>query len=195
MDLSDEEWLPVSGQSMHLMWLRGEREKPEVQRELARLDPSRAGSLFERPDLRSPEENRLRMEILYGFRGTILNEVPGSTTWHEVRYLRHGHLASLRVIYSLEWCSPTDRNELHKVAMRRSRRLLTDPGKWASPILWGHARQGPFTILEGNNRLVAYVTSRREDLTVPAIIGLSPSSCTWHPDDHPPPSPHDAQGL
>lgn len=40
--------------------------------------------------------------------------------------------------------------------------------------LWGHDRSGPYTILEGNNRLTAYEsTGRTGKLSLPVLVGLS----------------------
>jgi hypothetical protein len=36
---------------------------------------------------------------------------------------------------------------------------------------------GPFTIMEGNNRLASYAFSDRTDLDIIAFIGLSPLRC------------------
>ena len=50
--------------------------------------------------------------------------------------------------------------------------------------MWGHDRGGPFTILEGNNRLIAYAsTAPRPALEVSVFIGLSKSPCFWHRAD------------
>jgi hypothetical protein len=39
---------------------------------------------------------------------------------------------------------------------------------------------GPFSILEGNNRLTAYACSTHSGLNTPVFVGLSPMRCLWH---------------
>lgn len=41
------------------------------------------------------------------------------------------------------------------------------------PILWGHDKGGPFAILEGNKRLIAYTAGARAGIDIPVLIGLS----------------------
>ena len=44
-------------------------------------------------------------------------------------------------------------------------------------------RHGPFTILEGNNRMVAYAASGAEAVIPRVYVGVSPSPCIWHGPD------------
>ncbi len=180
VSLAEEEWRAASVFSVHLAVLRAELEKLRAQ-----LPPD-AVALIERPDVHDPLANHRRMRILYGYRAELLGEVPPDTRWYEVHFLRHEHLADLEVISRCGWDSPNDHNELHKVALGAPRPLHTPPSLWEHPVLWGHERTGPFTILEGNNRLVAYVSCGGKELNVPALVGLSPSLCFWHRDDSPP---------
>ncbi len=76
------------------------------------------------------------------------------------------------------------KNELPKVAARKKLPLRVAPSSWERPILWGHDRNGPFTIIEGNNRLTAYAASGQSGLNIPAFIGLSTMRCVWHLSDN-----------
>jgi hypothetical protein len=55
------------------------------------------------------------------------------------------------------------------------------------PILWGHSKAGPFTIIEGNKRLIAYAATGETTINIPVLIGLSPMRCLWHILDQAPP--------
>jgi hypothetical protein len=175
--LETELWNPVGIYPVHLAFF---------QAEFAKLPGKMPGDeeLAEHPDPGDPAQNERRRTLLYGWRGPLLNRIPDSTTWYEVRYLREGHLHQLRAINFPEWNSPKDRNELVKVARRKPIALTEEPHRWRAPILWGHDRRGPFTILEGNNRLTAYATlSRRPPLQLAVYVGLSVDRCCWHVPD------------
>jgi hypothetical protein len=59
--------------------------------------------------------------------------------------------------------------------------MHSPPSNWGTPILWGHDRKGPFTIIEGNHRLVAYASqANKSGLSVPVFVGLSKTPCFWH---------------
>jgi hypothetical protein len=156
------------------------------QAEFANLPGTKSGDeeLAERPDIASAAQNERRRKLLYEWRGRMLFHVPASTTWYEVRYLREGHLHQLRAIDFPEWNSDKDHNELLKVAKRKPIILTHEPHRWPAPILWGHDRKGPFTILEGNNRLTAYAAlNPRPPLEIAACVGLSADPSRWHMPD------------
>jgi hypothetical protein len=68
-----------------------------------------------------------------------------------------------------------DGNEVLKA--RKKIHLIEAPSNWKSIILIGHTRIGPFTIVEGNNRIVAYMSSNRNGLDVPVYVGLGLVPC------------------
>ena len=176
--LSSQSWTGVSVDRMHLAFLRSDWDKlcfggNEVSR-----------SLIDEPDLSSPEQNLRRRDLLYSGRAQLLVKVPPDTQWYEVRYLCEPHLNELLVIGRCGWDSNRDGNQLLQVASRRNDELQGSPENWESPVLWGHSFAGPFTILEGNHRLVAYARSApRPELKIVACIGLSPTKCFWHLPD------------
>jgi hypothetical protein len=163
---------------MHVAFLAAEFDKIDdtVSSDLA---------LVTAPDLRDPAQNERRRELLYRRRERLLAYVPESTEWFEVRYLERHHLPQLRAINFGTWNSPgVDENELPRVAHRRRTPLLVSPSEWPPPILWGHTRAGPFTVLEGNNRLTAYAgATQPPTLHVRAVVGLSGDRCCWHLPD------------
>jgi len=176
--LADETWTSATSAEVCLAFLRAEWDKvPEITGWHDR-------GLIDAPDLRDGRENSLRRLILGSWREPLLAQIPADTLWWLVRSLRHTHTAELLVIASDDWRDPIDRNELLNVAQRRGEALRIPPTEWSPPILWGHEREGPFTILEGNNRLVNYAASAPQlAFEVECFVGLSPSPSVWHLPD------------
>jgi hypothetical protein len=178
--LSDEHWRRVDNSEACLAFLLAEWDK-EAGR-TAWYDKA----LIENPDLADPTQNAIRRLILGSWRAPLLDKIPVDTTWFRVDSLREAHLHQLFVIGSDDWRDPEDHNELLQVGRRRGEPLDRPPSDWHAPLLWGHGRSGPFTILEGNNRLVNYAATReRPPLEITCFIGLSPSPCVWHEPDRP----------
>jgi hypothetical protein len=170
-------WQPVTVHAVHLAFVSAEWPKLPLAMPAER-------HLIDAPDLTNASENERRRALLYSWRKPLMEKVPRGTSWYEVRYLERRHLDELLVIGRCGWDDVADRNELPMVAKREHLVLATPPAEWSEPILWGHDRSGPFTILEGNNRLVAYAaTSVPPTLKIPVYIGLSPSRCCWHLPD------------
>lgn len=178
--LSAELWHPVSNAEACLAFLRAEWDK-EAER-TAWYDRI----LIDEPDLGDPSQNAIRRLILGSWRAPLLDKIPTDTSWFRVHFLHESHLDEIFVIGSDDWRDPGDKNELLQVAKRRGKALNGLPTDWHPPLLWGHSQEGPFTILEGNNRLVNYAASAsRPPLEIVCFIGLSPSPCVWHEPDRP----------
>ena len=189
--LSSEKWGEVSFDIVSVTFIRGEafKHKDFTESECR---------LIRTPDLTNSEENLARCLLLARMRGGLLSGIPPDTVWYEVRYLKGEHLDELRVLRYPYWISPNDENELGKVGLRIPKRLQkepkalagnqvleyfsADPNQWQSPILWGHSKAGPFTILEGTHRLVSHYAEAQASVTFRNIVyvGLSESSCHWH---------------
>lgn len=182
MSLAQRDWTAVSIHKVVLAWLRAEREKLAAQFSELPADLWMHGlaKVIDKADLDSPIENRARLRLLYFARSLFFFEIPPDTAWYEITHLSDGDLAELHVVRHGNWTDAADKNELVKVAARKNFTLRTPPADWATPILWGHDRTGPFTILEGNHRLVAYAASGRSDLDISVLVGLSPTACIWH---------------
>ena len=186
MTLADMQWKRASLHRVVLAWLRAERK--EVAERLAQLHPSLwrpAGfpALLDNADVENTQENRDRLRLLYLIRNVFIVELPPDTVWYQVRNLRHEHLSQLRAVNEANWIDPADQNELFKVASRKKLKYEQPWQEWDSPILWGHDRNGPFTIIEGNHRLTAYTACGQNDLNIPIFVGLSRMKCIWHPPD------------
>jgi hypothetical protein len=177
MSLANKNWTPVTIHMVVAEFLRSERKRFE------RSDPAFVAAI-DHPDLTDAQQNRLRLYLLYYVRRWVFGEIPPDTEWYDVQNLTADELDELRVIARCGWDDPSDRNELRKVAARKPDALKSPPTEWPYPILWGHSKAGPFTIIEGNHRLAAYTsTSSASGLSIPVLIGLSPTPCHYHIDD------------
>jgi hypothetical protein len=176
--LKDQLWRRVTVHAVHLAFVRAEWNKIPLARPEER-------QLIEAPDLTNVSENNRRRELLYSRRAPLLAKIPRDTAWHEVQHLERTHLEQLFVIGRCDWDDSKDKNELSNVAKRKHFVLETPPARWSEPILWGHSQVGPFTILEGNHRLVAYAgMSEPPTLKIRVYVGLSRNPCFWHLRDH-----------
>jgi len=149
--------------------------------------PSAWQAVIDHPDTTDPRQNHLRLRLLYYARLELMAEIPPDTTWHEVHALTEHDLGDLRIMARCGWDTPSDRNELLLAARRLPKEpLRAVPSSWKKPILWGHDVHGPWTILEGNHRLMAYAANDMPaPLSVPVLLGLSPTPCLWHLPDEP----------
>ncbi len=140
-------------------------------------------ALIDAPNFEDESENCKRAFLLC-FRAPLLFRIPSSTIWYKVVSLKESHLNELLVIGRCGWDDGADRNELLNVAKRKPDKLRSVPSEWTIPILWGHAKEGPLTIIEGNHRLVAYAALQtRPELSIRrmsvclqiTVIGICPT--------------------
>ncbi len=184
-------WRPISVHEFVAEFLLSERHKfaaieHHLSIQLTGVTPTKLFAIIDNPNLTDAFENHLRLRLLYLTRCFLLGEIPPDTQWYEVRNLTDTELRDLHVIARCGWDDPkgADKNELLAVAERKPQTLTKPPASWRRPILWGHDKTGPFTIIEGNNRLTAYASTKpAPGLSVPALIGLSPTPCFWHIHD------------
>jgi hypothetical protein len=181
--LATKHWSRVSVHKVVLAFLIAERATnvAQAQRDapdlIASLD---APKLLDMPDLSDPEQNHDRLRLLYVIRSRFAREIPPDTHWYEVSNLTDDELSELYVVAHAAWTDPVDQNELLNVAKRKNEKMSDPPANWPPIILWGHSEKGPFTIIEGNHRLVSYARSGQHDLSIPVFVGLSPTLCFWH---------------
>jgi hypothetical protein len=179
MALAQKIWKRITVHKVVLEFLVAEREGNVAQRLVSTgiISSSELAKLLDTANIDDPTENFSRLRLLCRYRCVFLGEIPPDTRWYEVCNLTHDELFELHVVGRCGWDDPAgqDRNEVFKVAERKNKQLLSAPSEWKSICLWGHSKEGPFTIIEGNNRLVAYASSQRRDLNIPVIVGLSPS--------------------
>lgn len=188
MSLADKEWTPVSVYRVIAAFLVSEREG-NVQRyfvDAGLISAAEVARLLDAPDIDDPEQNYMRLRMLYRIRSVFFGEFPPDTAWFEAKNLTNAELVELRVVGRCGWDDPDhDQNELLSVAKRSNEVLTVPPAEWKPVALWGHTKAGPFTIVEGNHRLVAYARSQRVDLNIPVLVGLSPNNFSYNLADRP----------
>lgn len=174
--LCEENWDRCSAQAVVQAFLRAEWDK------WPQLHMTGDRGIVDHGDQDDLEQNNLRSSLLWAVRGPLLQWVPTDTVWFRVQFLRAVHFAQLRVIFCEGWAYPEESNELERVAARKSLELRGAISDWDAPVLWGHDSDGPFTILEGNNRLTALAGSaaNRQECAIEVYVGLSQQLCRWH---------------
>jgi hypothetical protein len=182
--LADEQWLPASFDDVVKSFLDSERDRFERYFELSEADRDLIERIASSTATGGELGPTLRRSLLGLIRFGLFHHVPPTTKWFSVA-LRSSYLDEIRVIARCGWDDPADRNELRKVAGRCPRITLKEaPERWKPVVLWGHSEDGPFVILEGNHRLVAYAANGdMPNVCVQSFIGLSPDICNWHPLD------------
>ncbi len=187
-------------------WLRAEMDSPRFGHHLRLSDVDR--QIIERPDLNDPAENALRRELLR-YRDDILTTISQDTVWWEVELAAEDLSRLLAINYPAWEIYSGGTGKLLKVAeairdgirppaddpkvadglaaiqenVRGIYRTLAD-GKSVGPlILLGQKATGPFTVIEGNKRVVALCWRHCLDIVpcpaVPAYVGLTPAPCPW----------------
>lgn len=176
--IADQKWEEVSINEIILVFLTGEyNECVKNFGELALIHKE----IIQNPNLNNESENSIR-SMLLAFRIGIMAQIPLSTKWYKVSSINESNLNELYSINDTGWVSDEDNNELLKVAKRKKINLKTDSQNFIAPILFGHNKYGPFTILEGNKRLTAIAAANARFNSV-CYIGLSPDLCSWHVQD------------
>jgi hypothetical protein len=172
MALSGMAWTEISSHQVIAEYLRSERDKFAFPPWL---------DLIDHPNLSDPLENHKRRRLFLIRRGVLWNEIPADTQWFEVNNLTDSELDELYLSarHTSEWDAAG--SQLNVVARVARLPLTAPPDRWPRIILWGHDKSGPFSILEGNHRMLAYAyASPRPAMNVTAYVGLSPSYCFWH---------------
>ena len=179
--LEDEAWASSSYDAMVLAFLKGEWSR-------WRLADRGDVKLITEPDLTDTIQNQTRRRLLDSVRRVLLSQIPRDTRWFEVRHLGARHFWQLRNIHRSDWSGHSDTHELLEMARLQPERLRQEANSWGSwrPILWGHNRTGPFTIIEGNHRLTALAGARaalQENIRMVTYVGISTRPCEWHRPD------------
>ncbi len=154
------------------------------------------------PHLDDPRENARRRALLFIRHFALWRELPAGTEWFEVE-IRTADLAQIRVFPRAQWrklargdfnitriAERLRRFRSHNVseaaflskiaALRDGLRQDVDPG---AVLLIGLNESEPFTVLDGNHRLVAAILKSPETvLRFRFLCGLSPrmTECCWY---------------
>lgn len=195
----------VSNPEIHHAWLKSEwfrisHQYPDVDR-----------GILDSPNFEDEKENELRKRLL-AHRGPILDPLPPDIIWHAVN-VGQSDVEKLYIIPIFDWFLDTGRTfslvgTLEHLAPNRgyynqSREVCTiDHFNEVSRKLsfWGCYKEaqanerlilvatetkGPFTIIDGTHRAVAYLKKEKDALSVfpwKGYLGISPNCRTyrWH---------------
>ena len=128
--------------------------------------------VIDNPDLNDPLQNHKRLRLLYLKRAKFIIEIPPDTTWWNVRSLTEDELGELGVSaqHTEQW--NVDNYKLESVAAVVRKGLTSPPTTSARthhPV--GSRETGPFSILEGNHRMLACAnTARRPPLNIDVYV-------------------------
>lgn len=159
------------------------------------------GQMVASPDLDEVVENALRRALLFVRHGTLWRELPRDTEWFQVE-LKVSDLKNIRVFPRAQWrklaqgsfgiteiCesitlgprSDVGTEFMSKIKSLRSR--YQEQNELGAVLLIGQSENGPFTILDGNHRMVAAILASPETMNQKLRIfcGLSPrmDACCW----------------
>jgi hypothetical protein len=181
----------------------------EVIAEFLRSDFSNAGfrecpvawrEIIMCPDLADAKENMKRRAIHMLRHLTLWNEIPHDTEWYEVR-INKSALEQVRVFPRAQWrklargnfaitrITEDLRARRHKLNAKFiskitaiEEQLRQGDHEFGAVILLGESKEKPVTVLDGNHRLVATMTSARELSGLRFMCGLSPQMdrCCWY---------------
>jgi hypothetical protein len=136
-------------------------------------------------DTSRPADNHFRLRLLHHICGQVVCEIPPDTAWFAVRSLSRRELDEVTVIAPWGWHVDGD-HRLLAVAPVRGAAMESCPSSWRMPVLWGHSRDGPFTIIDGHHRLTSYARyAGASTPSIPVLVGLSETPCWLHAMDHP----------
>ncbi|HEX3353036.1 MAG TPA: hypothetical protein VHS34_09460 [Terriglobales bacterium] len=178
-------------------FLKTDFHKPEFRKYQQTL-----GEVVTAPNLSDAVENAVRQALLFVRHGALWRELPEGTQWFEVE-IEKSDLERIRVFPRAQWrrmargnfglpdvsqriaggdCSDVaDEAFLLKIQQLRTR--LEDGWLPGAVLLIGLNQSGPFTLLDGNHRMVAAMLASPEDLSrFRFYCALSPrmNECCWY---------------
>jgi hypothetical protein len=144
MALFHKEWNTITIHRVISEFLRAERDN------FAPIHPPWT-PLINSPNLDDPLENNKRLRLFYIKRSIFWIEIPLDTIWYEVNSLTANELDELYVSAKHNPVWDGAGNKLDRVAAVEKIPLHTPPEAWGRVILWGHNKDGPFSIIEVSN--------------------------------------------
>lgn len=151
------------------------------------------------PNFNDNEENQRRHDILLSRRGPLWQKIPDDTEWWHVgpvnlRFIKRFHIIDkcgwnhlFEPDSSLESVVKNIHRDLqkHDTIYSIANSLLSKPQIMNnSTIIFGHSKDGPFTILEGNNRWCALMLHNNKGAILKGKIylyaGISKNACHWY---------------
>ena len=155
------------------------------------------------PDLQNQDDNEVRRALFNVRHAALWRELPEDTEWFEAE-IRSADLFRIRVFPRAQWRKVAARGDYgitrvaERVSQHREREALArafrekiddlrehlrQDGATGAVLLIGRDGSGPFTVLDGNHRLVAAILTFPEAVTrFRFFCGLSPkmARCCWY---------------
>lgn len=163
-------WKSVSEDEIIWSWLKAEMNDPKhqfadsykKQLENAKIDLK----ILDNPDFQLAEHNNIRRSIFNKVRGnySLWKPIYKNTKWYKVKMFVNGPFNHIFGPY------PPKPKEYVKLNLANS--------KLDGIILWGHYKEGPFIILEGNHRW--YARKKWLPYICEVYVGLSPAKYPLH---------------
>ena len=155
----------IGEEHVHAAWLAAELDSERFAKDVhAGLEAAGAGErLVTEPDLADPEQNRLRREILYAYRGGYVGRSLDGLAWHRAAFGPDEVLSILYIDWDY-WNDVSGGSRLASDAVPRLRSRGAEPG-YATvaardahpPLIAVRAAPGERIVLvEGHVRLTAY---------------------------------------
>ena len=157
--------------------------------------------LVDQPDFANQEENAQRRALLYLRHLSLWTELPANTEWYEIevaeqgidqlrffprahwRTLARGNLASTVVAEQMRIRPDRIEASVTEKIQRIRERLLADTAGPGAVLLIGASESAPFTVVDGNHRLMAAILSTPYQLAkLRFFLGISPrmKDCCWY---------------
>jgi O-antigen/teichoic acid export membrane protein len=164
---------------------------------------SSLGQLVTSPDIEDPVENALRRALLYVRHDALWRELPKDTKWFRVR-LDELDLYNIRVFPRAQWRKLAQGNfciteicesiaagvgrdavgEKFMAKIDSLRNAYQQRESLGAVLLIGQNESGPFTVIDGNHRLVAAILASPDALNrkLSLFCGISPqmNKCCWY---------------
>jgi O-antigen/teichoic acid export membrane protein len=159
------------------------------------------GGIVHNPNLGDPDENAKRRALFFIRHLYLWREIPAETEWYEVD-ITPDDLVNVRMFPRAQWRKVANgRFSTIEIAegMRKrqdhldsgfiskihsiSRRFETADPELGAVILIGVSEEGPFTVIDGNHRLMAAILRSPQAMKkLHFIVGLSPrmNECCWY---------------
>lgn len=176
-------------------WLKDEWYLPHYN-QIRQNTPSR---IIENPNFSDPNENKTRLELLRCVRQPMIDLIPSDTQWYVTDFNR-GDLNRTFIVPSSDWLPITNNsysvseavknvgsNLDHADRIRKIKDCANGENVSKNLILVASSPESLFTVIEGNHRVVAFVSEVLNNTETNMIVeeiflGISPQmkNYIWH---------------
>lgn len=176
-------------------WLKDEWYLPHYNQ----IRQNISSKLIANPDFSDTNENRIRLELLRCVRQPMIDPIPSDTQWYVIDFNKED-LNRTFIVPSDDWFPMTNNsyrileaiknvggNLNHADRVRKIMDSVVGENVSKNLILVASSPESPFTVIEGNHRVVAFVSkalnNSETDIIIEEIfLGISPQmkGYIWH---------------